>query len=162
MDRFTAFFPSLHLQSLVSMERTLRPAGWTRAFQQVPIRTGNVEAVFCVLGWDRWRERGHRAWLVAEPFTLLFLKHTSITSSRCQQLSLTETELRGGCTGKQPLNAARVSSAITRLEWPCRRELCVALGAKMKGNGKLRLYYFKGDCTEVSPLLAGRVLVLPS
>lgn len=134
------------------MERTLRPAGW--------IRTTNVSSS---PGLRQMEWEGAQGWLVAEPFALLYLKHTSITSSRChQQLSLTETELRGGCTGKHPLNAACVSSAITGLEWPCCPELCVALGAKMKGNGKVRLHYFKADCTEVSQLLAGRTLVLLS
>ena len=89
-------------------------------------------------GLRQMEREGAEGWLVAEPFALLCLKHTSITSSRCQQLSLTETELRGGCTGKQPLSASCVSSAITGLEWPCRPELCVVLGAKMKGDGKLK------------------------
>lgn len=91
--------------------------------------------------------------LAAGPFTLLCLTHVSISRSCCQQLSLAETELRGGCTGKQPLNAACVSSAITVLEWPCHSELCRALGTKMKGNGKLWLHYFNADCTKVSGLL---------
>lgn len=134
------------------MRRALRPAGW--------IRTSDVDAV--TVSRAETDGEGAQGRLVTEPLALLCLKHTSITGSCCQQLSLTETELRGGWTGKQPLNAACVSSAITGLQWPRCPERCAALAAQMKGNGKLWLHYFKADCTEVSLLLAGRAPVLPS
>jgi len=73
---------------------------------------------------------GAQGWLVAEPSALLCLQHVSTTRSGCQQLSLTETELRGGCTGKQPLNTACVCSAITELEGPC----CPEPKSKEMGN----------------------------
>lgn len=104
---------------------------------------------------------GAQGWLAAESFSLLCLDHRSITSSCCQRSLLTQTELRGSCTGKQPFNAACISPAITRLELPCCPKLCVVLGAQMKGNGKLTPP-FQSRLHRSLSLLAGRGLALSS
>lgn len=115
---------------------------------------GTASAGLSSVSWaESGGEKGGRGLASCRAFALLCLTYVSITVLCCQRLSLTETELGGGCTGKQPLNAACISSAITALEWASHPELCGAVGAKMKGNGKPQFHYFKADCTEIRMLL---------
>lgn len=132
------------------MVRTLRPAGW--------IRTTNAAAV---LGWDRWRERGTglaggRAFCFALSQT--HEHHQILLPTVIAHGDRAERWLQG----KAGIKCCLCPFCNHWAEWPCRPELCVLLGAKMEGNGKLQLPYFKADCTEVSSLLAGRALVLLS